>query len=281
MRLLGLSVNAQVAQGYTLTPLPSTARDLVKGKQLELLIDLCDSLPKSAKQGAELRTKNYSGLHSLIFDRTGRKWDSAALSNAKKGLLEKGAIIVDGNGDLVINYDAFEKRALYSERDNQKPTSAPAQTEAIEREGSQPAKREEPQPEPALTASGAPVINVAPFQVIDDIERQMEPQHVHANRSAMDDTPRPLVNRRGESYEPLKRSAKELEYERAAAAHRAEQQEMAAFAEAIDYTGDPRMIWDNRDAWGYQEWKNPPPKPEPQLAAVGASSSGIDEDERW
>jgi len=71
MKLRGISVKAQTEQGNTITPLPSGARRMLKGNALLLLIDLCESLPKSNKHGEQLHTKSYPGLRALILDRTG------------------------------------------------------------------------------------------------------------------------------------------------------------------------------------------------------------------
>ena len=183
MKLRGLSVKAQTEQGHTITPLPSGARRRFKGKPLELLIDLCESLPKRNKNGEQqLHTKSYPGLRALILDRTGIDWHKGQLSSALKTLTNAGVVRKTAEGDLEIVYEAFDQPGLYSQRRSQastEPTAEPSK--------SKPAKRT--QPKPALTTSEAPAINATPLQVIEDIERQMEPQHVHADKKPMHHTP--------------------------------------------------------------------------------------------
>lgn len=116
MRLRGLSVKAQTEQDHTITPLPSGARRMFKGASLLLLIDLCEALPKTTKQGGELYTRHHTGLHDLILDRTGINWDPGQLSRAKKELIKSGVLRASVDGDLEIVYDAFVQPGLYSER---------------------------------------------------------------------------------------------------------------------------------------------------------------------
>ena len=176
MRLRGLSVKAQTDQEHTITPLPSGARRLVKKKkQLELLIDLCESLPKTAKQGDGLHTRHYTGLHALILDRTGIDWDPGALSTAKKGLIQLNVLIIREDGDLEINYEAFEQIGLYSQRKEReklpKAADAPAPKKAAPK---------------ALAESTAPVVAVT-HEVVQPAkapEREKEADALHANSEA-------------------------------------------------------------------------------------------------
>lgn len=141
MRLHGLSVKAQTDRGHVITPLPAGAPLLVKGKALELLAALCESIPKTNKHGDELRTRHYNGLHELILDRTGVRWHPSQLSANKKKLINLGVLHVTEEGDLEIVYDAFIHRGTYTARKEAEQDSAPT-SEVVVPDIVEPVKRQ-------------------------------------------------------------------------------------------------------------------------------------------
>ena len=179
MRLRGLSVKAQTEQDHTITPLPSGARRMFKGVTLLLLIDLCEALPKTTKQGGQLYTRPHTGLHDLILDRTGIYWDPGQLSRTKKELIKSGVLRASADGDLEIVYDAFVKPGLYSERKERE--RLPKEVKASPAEAVTPVARGSAAK--ALGESTVTVIEVKKEDLAPTREKALA-DHAHANSEA-------------------------------------------------------------------------------------------------
>lgn len=193
MRISGKSTAAITEDGNTFAPILAgiTQVEGITLNGLRLYIDLVACLPKKAQKadGDQVHTSRYEGLVHLLQDRCETKWVPQRLSEAVANLSKLGLITLKGGDSLrtakevVINNDAIPVVRVYTERKN----TIPADTAKREEPQPKPAKREEPKP--ALTASEAPAINATPLQVIEDIEHQMEPEHVHADKKPMHHTP--------------------------------------------------------------------------------------------
>ena len=335
MRLRGLSVSAQTSMEHTFTPLPSGARDMLKGNALELLIDLCESLPKSDSHGRKLHTKYYRTLKALILDRTGRIWDPSNLHTTLKKLINIGVVRKTAEGDLEIVYEAFIQRGLYTDRKKSEQASKAKQG---------PNNKEPQSAKPLeLPESDLTVIDVKPQKVraaipvmdeatirsqtfnkrqvakqtyadekglrdwearqrqedceeeeeespIDKLIRERQEKQeeeaakersITAGMSFVERTEYKRKQRLGEPQATIQPSERELEFARRRKAQAAEDAEMQRFAEWLDYQGDPRIIWDERDRHGYQDYlESLKPKPKPEPVPVSASSD-VDDGSNW
>tara|TARA_B100001939_G_scaffold347308_1_gene368515 strand:- start:2415 stop:3326 length:912 start_codon:yes stop_codon:yes gene_type:complete len=152
---------------------------MFKGVTLLLLIDLCEALPKTTKQGGELYTRHHTGLHDLILDRTGIYWDPGQLSRTKKELIKSGVLRASADGDLEIIYDAFVKPGLYSERKERERLAKEVKASPAEAVTPVPRRSEAK----ALGESTETVIAVKKEDVAPKREKLLA-DHAHANSEA-------------------------------------------------------------------------------------------------
>ena len=234
MRIHGHTI-AEIArdeEGNTLrrSQMPLGVLSIAEGVNLQFCVELFGLFSYADKGRTEKYTRDYTDWVHLARERFHRPdWTKQKLLKCRKWAIGIGLLVPQDNGDFMIDVSVIPKERIEQRTTTaRRSTSAPAQAEAIE--------RKEPQPQPALTASEAPAINATPLQVIEDIERQMEPQHVRADRKPMHYTP----SRRQffeDPYDALPRS-----------------------------TGDSFAAWEARQQAEMNEFKRSTQEPEPPAA---------------
>lgn len=288
---------------------------MLKGNALELLIDLCESLPKSDSHGRNLHTKEYSTLKALILDRTGRVWDPSNLHSTLKRLINVGVVRKTAEGDLEIVYEAFIQRGLYTDRKKSEQASK-AKEEANNKDPQAAKPLELPESDltvinvtPQEVPAAAPVMDEATIRSQSFNQRQIAKQTYAEEKGYREWEERQRQEEREEEEEAAKersfttnmswaecmeykreqgreqpqgtiqQSEMELEFSRRVRARDEEDAEMQRFAEWLNYSNDLRQIWNDRDEWGYQDYlESLKPKPEPVPAGV---SSDVDDGANW
>ena len=188
-------------------------------------------------------TAQYKSEFEFIQKRVRWPWTRVQLTKGKKSMIEVG-LLREIDGDWHLDTSVIPRNQLTSKRRKSEEGVSKA-----------PKAAEAPAPK-VLAESTAPVVT--------DTHEVVQPA------KAPEPVPVPA--------KPEPRSERELEFDRRIKEKEEDEARMRLFAAWLDYQGDPREMWENRDAWGYQEYLNPKAQPTPEPVPGGVSS---DDGEQW